>query len=137
MANYYACARSNYFQVKDLEAFKKEIETPSIEIHEEGEKGICILFYEGIISDYYDENGEDYIEINWADIFKRHLKEFQVAVFMESGAEKLRYIVGYAIAYSWTGETVEVNLNSIYGLAGEKFGTGVFGAPLDISLAEY
>lgn len=134
MANYYASARSNYFKVKDIEAFKEEFKDTEIEVIEENGK-ICMLFQEGIPdclagSDFEGEPLER--EIDWAEIAKNHLVENQVMVLMESGAEKLRYIVGSAIAYSWTGESVQVSLNDIYALAQEEFG-----GDAEISKAEY
>lgn len=132
MANYYASARSNYFEVKDPEAFKAEMDDyGGFELIEE-QKGFCFLFDEGIINDTYDEEKEDYVEIDWCDIFKRHLKKYQVVVFMEAGAEKLRYINGFAVAYSWTGEAVSIGLNNIYEMAQEEFG-----GDAKISLAQY
>jgi len=122
MADYYANARSNLFEVKDINAFEKKIEViDGIELLREG-NGVCLLFEEGIIDEYYSEETDSFIKVDWKTIFKKHLKEYQVAVFIESGAEKLRYIVGVAVAYSWTGEAVWVNLDNIYGLAQEEFG---------------
>jgi hypothetical protein len=43
---------------------------------------------------------------------------------MESGAEKLRYIAGYAVAYNSKGETVSLNLDDIYDKA-KSLGTNI------------
>ena len=121
MANYYASARSNYFKVKDIEAFKAEVNFSNLILDIQNDS-ICILFEEGIVNDYYNDATDDIIDIDWSDIFKRHLVENSVAIFMESGAEKLCFINGYAIAYSWTGEFVDLSLAEIYNRAKEKFG---------------
>jgi diaminopimelate decarboxylase len=125
MANYYASARTNYFAVTDLEAFKADIEskTSSVQVVSQEKDGLTLVGLLGCDDDgggfpfeYEDEDGE-YVELDWAEIFKAHLEEGWVAIIMESGAEKLRYIAGYAVAYNSKGETVSLNLDDIYGLA--------------------
>lgn len=122
MANYYASARTNYFAVTDLEAFKAELEskTSSVEVVSKEEDGLTLVALLGSDDDgagfpfeYEDEDGE-YVELDWAEIFKAHLEDGWVAIIMESGAEKLRYIAGYAVAYNSKGETVAINLDQIY-----------------------
>jgi len=122
MANYYASARTNYFAVTDLEAFKAELEskTSSVEVVSKEEDGLTLVALLGSDDDgagfpfeYEDEDGE-YVELDWAEIFKAHLEDGWVAIIMESGAEKLRYIAGYAVAYNSKGETVVINLDQIY-----------------------
>jgi hypothetical protein len=137
MANYYGNARSNYFRVKDDEAFIDAMENiPSIElIHEEN--GTFVILGDdpdgaGWPSWAYDEENDTDIEIDLPAVVSEHLADGEVAIFMESGAEKLRYIVGYAEAINNKGERREVSLNSIYELAGE-----LTDRPKDITTAEY
>ena len=122
MANYYASARTNYFAVTDLEAFKAELEskTSSVQVVSKEQDGLTLVALLGSDDDgggfpfeYEDEDGE-YVELDWAEIFKAHLEDGWVAIIMESGAEKLRYIAGYAVAYNSKGETVAIDLNQIY-----------------------
>lgn len=122
MANYYASARTNYFAVTDLEAFKADIEskTSSVEVVSKEEDGLTLVALLGNDDDgggfpfeYANEDG-DYVELDWAEIFKAHLEDGWVAIIMETGAEKLRYITGYAVAYNSKGETVEIALDEIY-----------------------
>jgi hypothetical protein len=122
MANYYASARTNYFAVTDLEAFKAELEskTSSVQVVSKEQDGLTLVALlgsdddgAGFPFDYEDEDGE-YVELDWAEIFKAHLEDGWVAIIMESGAEKLRYIAGYAVAYNSKGETVAINLDQIY-----------------------
>lgn len=122
MANYYASARTNYFAVTDLEAFKADLEskTSSVQVVSKEEDGLTLVALLGNDDDgagfpfeYEDEDGE-YVELDWAEIFKAHLEDGWVAIIMESGAEKLRYIAGYAVAYNSKGETVSLNLDDIY-----------------------
>jgi len=132
MANYYASARTNYFAVTDLEAFKADIEskTSSVQVVSQEKDGLTLVGLLGSDDDgggfpfeYEDEDGE-YVELDWAEIFKAHLEEGWVAIIMESGAEKLRYIAGYAVAYNSKGETVSLNLDDIYDKA-KSLGTNI------------
>lgn len=130
MANYYARARSNYFRVKDKDAFMNDVDRimSGVTVDEEetdGKKYYVFLFEEseqGIPWWYYDEefNG---VEIDWRAFFAKHLEEDSVAVLMEAGAEKLCYVSGYAYAYNAKGEELVVSLQDIYDLITSKWGT--------------
>lgn len=121
MANYYETARSNYFLVKDEEAFKKEcsfIGDCEISTQVRNDK----TYYAIIGSQEYgfpvwlrDENEDEIeIEIDWEDFFKRHLADDEVAIVMGAGSEKIRYVNGWAVAYNNKGDAVSVNLDDIY-----------------------
>lgn len=135
MANYYESARTNYFEVKNIDAFKEELKgVKSAEIISEEKGGktyVCILSdYEGGFPwDYYNEDTEDYEELDWGGIFKKHLVDGSVAIIIGAGAEKLRYISGYAFAFNNKGEEKRISLDDIYALA-ESLGS-------DIQRAEY
>jgi hypothetical protein len=129
MANYYASARTNYFLVKDVEAFTTDINAVTSYVNiithttKDGLELVGLLGNDpdgsGFpYSQYSDEDGE-YLEINWDKIFQAHLEDGWVAIIMESGAEKLRYISGYAVAYNNKGETRTIDLTNIYKLAME------------------
>jgi hypothetical protein len=123
MANYYESARSNYFFVKDIEAFEAELNGSGLEISTKkiGDlTQVCLLadMENGFPFEKYDDN-YDSTELDWADIFKRHLADNQVAIIMGSGAEKLRYITGWAMAFNNKGESKSINLDDIYDLAKE------------------
>ena len=130
MANYYASARSNYFKVKDVEAFKSWVDSvPSLGLWRSDE--MFALYSEGEAgwpAWYLDDDGDElYFEVTDVAEF---LTEDSIAVFMESGAEKLRYITGYAVAVNHKGETVQIGLGDIYELARAKFG-------IEPTVAEY
>jgi hypothetical protein len=135
MANYYESARTNYFLVKDIDAFKKELEmVKSLEVcveHKNLKDYVCLLAdsESGFAFDYYDDSLEDYIEIDWEGIFKKHLQDDSVAIIIGSGSEKLRYIRGYAFAFNNKGETKFLSLDDIYEMA-KPLGS-------DIQKAEY
>jgi hypothetical protein len=140
MANYYGNARSNYFHVKDEEAFLAAMEKlPDIEIHRSNndEGAFCIL---GCNADgagwtqwMWDEEIEDDVEVDLPGVVSEHLVDGEVAIFMETGSEKLRYLVGWAEAINSEGERESISIDGIYELAGrltEKH-------PNEISRAEY
>lgn len=160
MANYYATSRSNYFQVKDREAFEKAMEPFDVSVHFELRAApgdthpksplpddapvapyVCLLWNEGdqagISHQVWDDDaadGEgDFVEVDFFQLISSHLVEGSVAVFKEAGAEKFRYVVGYAVAVNHLGETVVINTDDIYAQAAEKFGVNKD----QISLAHY
>ena len=135
MANYYESSRTNYFLVKDIEAFKTRLELlTALEVKVEkmnGKDYVCLLNdnENGFPFEAYDDILGEYVEIDWEGIFSQHLQDGSVAIIMGAGAEKLRYIHGYAVAFNNKGETEQVHLVDIYKIA-EKLGT-------DIQKAEY
>lgn len=52
-------------------------------------------------------------------IVSKHLVEGEIAIFVEVGAEKLRYLGGTAVAVNHEGETRRVDLDDIVDLAKE------------------
>jgi len=53
-------------------------------------------------------------EIDFLAELSLHLQPGWVAIIMEAGAEKLRYIAGFAAAVNSKGETREVTIQEIY-----------------------
>lgn len=121
MANYYATARTNSFEVKDIDAFLKALEPLEVDIHRKGEAFILL----GSDPDSgclphgsTDEEGE-WVDLDFPQLVAPHLKDGWVAIFIEAGAEKLRYIHGSAVAVNNKEEYRWINLTDIYGLAKE------------------
>ena len=137
MANYYAAWRTNYFKVKDLKAFEAVIKgIPFIEIVSDNDGYIAIMEdyrgdSAGIPNNYFDDDDND-VTVEWSIIFKEHLEDNSIVVFMEAGSEKLRYILGYAMAINSEGEVIEITLDDIYKKAHKKWGKD-----MDITRAEY
>lgn len=126
MANFYGTARSNYFKVKDEAKFKEWVDScPGL-----GRSGNLEGFM--IYSDdpdsgtwpcyRWDEEEKDHVEIDLASELSEHLVEGEIAVLVEAGAEKLRYISAWAVAVNWKGEAEYLNLDRIYSLAEERWG---------------
>ena len=125
MANYVGVGRSNAFRVADSEKFLQWLQTvPDVRAVEEGENTYVLLCesdqggwpfirYEG--EDAEDEEFDIFLELS------DHLAEGQVAVLEEVGSEKLRVLVGYAVAVNHLGQTVTVNIDDVYELAAEKW----------------
>lgn len=126
MANYYGQGRTNYFAVKDAEAFKDEMANYPVEvITTEGENGVTLYglldsnsdgggWDWSYVAELEDEDGEIVetdLEIDWVEVFARHLVDGWVAILMETGAEKYRYLSGYALAVNSKGESREINLS--------------------------
>lgn len=140
MANYTAVARSNYFEVRDKETFIAWVSTlPGVvaetERSEDGGERFVLLCADGDCGGWpsfrmYDD-GRDDEEIDLPAELAEHLAEGSVAVLEEAGSEKLRYIVGYAIAVNHEGEVLSVSLRDIYGKI-EDAGWG-----RDVSRASY
>jgi hypothetical protein len=123
MANYYANSRSNYFRVRDKEAFKAFCETFNVEYIEDkdGRSGWCGHDDDcgGIPGDIYNEETGDSEDIDFPLEVSKHLCDGEVAIMLEVGNEKLCYIIGYAVAINSKGERKVINLLDIYNAAKE------------------
>jgi hypothetical protein len=140
MSNFNGTARSNYFRVKDADAFVAAmVALPDIKVWTKVDDNGVVRH--AIASDDADtgcwpgwmqvesmgEPGGDEIEedreIYMPDEIAPHLMDGEVCVLMEAGAEKLRYISAYALAFDNTDrEVVRVSLNDIYHKAKDAFG---------------
>lgn len=134
MANYNGTSRTNYFRVKDQAKFHAWAESLDLTVEEKG--GSFALFP----GDYADdgafpscvndpESEADGEELDFMLELSKHLADRSVAVRISAGAEKLRYVSGFADAINNRGERVSIHLDEIYELAA-SLGT-------EISLAEY
>lgn len=122
MANYYGVARTNYFRVKDEAAFRAWAANYPVEI-QNADDGFCLLPDDsGDGSTFPNAHPETGDEIDFFKELSAHLTEDSIVVHMESGHEKLRYIIGIAEAYNHKGECVQISLTHIYDLAEKKFG---------------
>ena len=128
MANYYSSARTNYFRVKDVDAFNKWIKQFSgLEtIVHETEGTVGVLFEDGVPFCRWetekDADGNEHdvdVEVDFMEELALHLADNEVAILQEAGAEKLRYINGYAIAVNNKGERRQISIDKIYDLAKE------------------
>jgi hypothetical protein len=109
VADYCAYARSNYFRVKNLEAFDKFVKRiDGTLIERKGSVGfIC---NELVPSDRHGEEGES----DFLEELKEYLLDGEVAIVQEVGWEKLRYLFGAAWAITPGKEIISVMLSDIY-----------------------
>jgi hypothetical protein len=136
MANYYATARSNYFRVKDGTVFEAWCRTLDLEFwtkHYE-DVGDCYAISadtggSGAWPDYDSEHDR---EFDLTAELAKHLDPRDIAVLMEVGSEKLRYLIGVAIAVHHSGRAIRIDLDEIYDRA-----IGAFGANLIVTDATY
>jgi hypothetical protein len=148
MANYDASSRTNYFLVKDVEALKNALRTYGITPATWGDsqrgaefvlandaknkpEGSVALFSMGTWPGLDEDSVAERLGIedeetalpnahaSLIELVAEHLVDGQVAVFMEIGSEKMRYLGGTAVAVNAAGETKRVDLEDIYTLARE------------------
>ena len=129
MANYYCAARTNYFKVKDMNKFlawAKQYEVKVIDdAHKEGNPSEVRV---GLISENPDSGGwpsydmDTGSDIDFVSLLSEHLADDEVAIFVEAGSEKMRYVVGSAIAVNSAGDVLGVNIDDIYGLVKCEWG---------------
>jgi hypothetical protein len=131
MANYYGQTRSNYFAVKDAESFTAELENYPVKVITKEIEGVKLYGFldadddgSGEIWSIFNHETDEFDEIDWGHVFKRHLQDDWVAVIITTGSEKYRYFVGDATAYNNKGESKTLNLEHIYQL-GKDLGENI------------
>lgn len=135
MANYEATTRSNYFRVNDERAFfawcdgiglewwKRTSKTPeaATEYAMTADTGDC----GGWPTYRWNADNENYEEIDFFGELAMHLAPDTIAIVMEIGNEKLRFLQGYATAVHPDARTVAVSLSEIYERVEQTFGSGL------------
>lgn len=133
MADWIGSARTNYFRISDKEGLIESL-TPfplSLQKHSSEEDYYCILSndeYGGWPSAAYIDNPEneedDEIEFSFKDRVMPYVKEGEVVIAMECGAEKLRYLTGHSSAFVREGDEIKecsISMSDIYQKASEVF----------------
>lgn len=130
MADWHGTCRSNYFRVKDREAFQTMLDQYEakliINVENPDQVGFISEDWHGAIPTRIVDEDEltdcDMDQVSILDEIAEHLAENEVCIVMEVGSEKARYLTGFAIAISWTNERVKISLSDIYAQAQEEFG---------------
>lgn len=136
MANYTGAGRSNYFKVKDEEAFLKWAEAICLEVwkgsdYHKDMYAFCGDHEAGLLpSSRTNDDGTILEDVDLFAELAEHLADGQVAVFIHAGHEKLRVVGGYATAVNSKGELLNLDLSEIYDLVHIKWG-------IDTTVAEY
>jgi hypothetical protein len=128
MANWCGTSRSNYFRVKDAEAFKKWAYAARLGYFQQ--HGVFCITGELTDDGYWpsqktvenEDGSEDEVDFDVVEELPEHLAEGEVAVLMSSGAMKLQAVTGEATAVTWDGRTIAMSLNDIYEQAATEFG---------------
>jgi hypothetical protein len=126
MANYYATTRSNYFRVKDATAFEAWCHTRELDFWTKHYDDVGNRY--AISANTGDSRGWPYYDAEHDDDFDltaelaKHLDASDVAVLIEIGSEKLRFLAGIATAVDHSGRTLCVTLDEIYDRAADAFG---------------
>jgi len=128
MANYTASARSNKFRVKDIAALEAAM-PPEIEVYVESlpDRRVSLLVNDcdsgSWPSAIYDEATDDWIDWDVETAVAPHLEDGEWCVVKEVGAEKLRYLIGYATAFNNKGEMHTIDLDDIFKLLPDSVST--------------
>ncbi len=141
MANWIGASRTNYVRLADgvtQESLEAEFERIGLDIEVSPGQGknvdkVCFLpsdfSGDGSFQSYLfpdpSEDASDDEEFTWADHVMPHVAVGEVLVMVCAGAEKLRYVTGYAEAFvrleSGEVKQTEVSITDIYGKASEVF----------------
>lgn len=117
MANYYAYARSNYFKVKDLPAFGALCRKWNLEKIDDGmgRVGFLVQAEDGLSAGhYYDAATGEIVDAGFEQELASHLEPGGIAIVIQVGWEKLRYLTGWSWAVNADGEMTRCDLEEIY-----------------------
>lgn len=117
MANYYAFARSNKFRVKDIKALEDVLPSGvELWIEDEPSNLVCLLVSDdgGWPSACWNESLDDVEDWDVVDAIAPHLADNQWCVIQEVGAEKLRYLCGWSLAFDSSKRIIRVDIEDIY-----------------------
>lgn len=111
--DYASFTKSNYFKVKDPDAFKRFVASFSGTLCTQEKNGEVLhgFHVEDLVCDIPDENeGCVYVE----EALAKHLEPQWVAVVEHVGREGTRYVAGHAYAVNSEGDITTVSLRDIY-----------------------
>ncbi len=130
MANYMPAWRSNYFAVKDRDAFmawiarfRGEVE---VQFKRYGPRELATILQSqtsqsGIPTSCVDPETGEAVACDFTAELAQHLAEPDVAILQEVGHEQLRYLVGMAVAVRADGRVLQVGITDIYQLVDEEW----------------
>lgn len=114
MANYVGTFRSNYFGVKDADAFQQFCEKHNLEFIEKDSRYGFLMHPDtegGFSISGWDSEAEEETDI--LTEIAEHLATDQVAIIIEVGQEKMRYLVGHAWLVNADGEQKFLDLTDL------------------------
>ena len=117
MADYIARFRTNAFPVRDPDLFRRWIATVHdidfVDEHTEDDVPLFVVGGYSSIPSLRREDDDEDVEIDFIDELAAHLPEGSHTIVTEIGHEKLRYLVGVAIAVDHRGKRIAVDLDDI------------------------
>lgn len=133
MADWYGAARTNYFPVKDAEAFQAWIATAPLRAAKHESEDLWTVLSEDQFGGWpafvYSQDDEDDdsepCEFDIVEQLAPHVAHGRIVICMETGAEKLRSLTGIATAFRVTAsgiERIDLALSDIYRLAHDRWG---------------
>ena len=129
MADWYGAARTNYFPVKNAVAFMAWAVAGSLKPQQSPNSDLwCLLSDDqdgGWPSEVWEDGADDGPDFDIVAELAPHVLEGWPVVLMESGAEKLCYITGQAVAFRTKDgavERIKLALDDIYALAEQAWG---------------
>lgn len=119
MANWYGMSRSNYFNVRDVDAFKAWAKDLGLRIIESSDKMYGFVTHQDSDGDLpterWDDETEDYIDIDFFNELAEHLADDTTAVVVTVGHETTRYGTGISWAVTHADGVIKcVDINDIY-----------------------
>jgi len=124
MANYNATARSNYFRVAPEKQadFDALVDKFGLDVVRKDDGTVAVFpgdfTDDGTFPSTDPDTDEDF---RFQDKLAPLLAEGSVAILVESGAEKQRYVYGGAVAFDRSGIDVSISISDIVGLALKTF----------------
>lgn len=127
MANWTGMSRTNYFLVRDEQAFREWADTlPDVRLVQDGHGAFALIADtdDGSwpASRYIGPEDAQELEFDIINEIVGFLADGEVAVFVTAGHEKARYATGEAIAINSAGESAFVGINQIYSIAERLLG---------------
>jgi hypothetical protein len=116
MAHSWESSLSNYFKLKDIQAFKAwlaDIQHVTIAYEQDGSIAIMGEYFGG----WPDCRGQDHISFDFVGELSGFLAEGEIAVLINVGAEDGQHICGSAVAVDNRGRRTRITLSDIYAQA--------------------
>lgn len=92
MANYNSYTTSNWFEVKDIDSFKDELERVNgTEFFNISDNKVAVAIYGPLFSTIDEDGDEEFSEDDYYELIKRHIKDGEKVFVSSVGHEKLNY----------------------------------------------
>lgn len=130
MADWTGHARSNYFRVKNVDAFIAFINSiPGVAFWTKEMNGTYFAIFADTTGhggwpdtrDVEDQDDNCYGMESLADDLVQYLAENEVAILMEIGNEKLCYLTFRSTAVTWDGRRIDLDSEEIYDRVANEF----------------